>query len=117
VRVAETPLFVKTYDLLLWLMPQTLKFPKHQRFALAQRLQDAGLDFYALILKARKVAGHQRRETLVLADVELDKLRLLLRLSHELELLSHGQYEHVSRMVVEVGNLLGAWRKLSDTQQ
>jgi len=28
----QSPLFVKTYDFLLWLIPLTLKFPKSQRF-------------------------------------------------------------------------------------
>src|SRR5690606_17474015 len=31
----QSPLFVKTYDFLLWLLPITLKFPKSQRFLLA----------------------------------------------------------------------------------
>ena len=39
----ESPLFVKTCDLLAWLIPATLKFPK------AQRLQNAAFDFYDAI--------------------------------------------------------------------
>jgi hypothetical protein len=30
----ESPIFTKTYDLLLWLIPTTQKFPKDQRFVL-----------------------------------------------------------------------------------
>jgi hypothetical protein len=41
----------------------------------------------------------------------LDLLRLQLRLSYELRLLSPRQYAHVTRLVTEVGKLLGAWRK------
>jgi hypothetical protein len=107
--MADSPIFAKTYDFLVWLIPQTLKFPKSQRFVLAQRLHDAALNFHELLIRARKVRPN--REVLVQADVELEKVRLHLRLAHELRLLSAGQYEHGSRAVVEIGRLLGGWLK------
>ena len=39
----------------------------------------------------------------------LDKVRLYLRLTERLHWLSVGQYEHVSRLVAELGRLLGGW--------
>jgi hypothetical protein len=48
----QSPLFAKTYDFLLWLIPLTLKFPKAQRFLLAERLSGMALDFYDLIIAA-----------------------------------------------------------------
>jgi hypothetical protein len=110
-RVADSPLFAKAYDLLAWLIPATLNFPKSHRFVLARYVRDAAWEFYGLIIEARKMEGAARKEALLRADVELEKLRLGLRLCSELRLLSMGQYEHASRMVVEVGSLLGAWVK------
>lgn len=107
--MADSPIFAKTYDFLVWLIPQTLKFPKSQRFVLAQRLHDSALNFHELLIRARKVRPN--REVLVQADVELEKVRLHLRLAHELRLLNAGQYEHGSRAVVEIGRLLGGWLK------
>lgn len=107
--MADSPVFVKTYDFLLWLLPQTLKFPKSQRFVLAQRLHGSALTFFELLIRARKVRPN--RSVLIDADVELEKIRLHLRLTHELGLLSGGQYEHASRLVVEIGRLLGGWLK------
>ena len=107
--MADSPIFAKTYDFLVRLIPQTLKFPKSQRFVLAQRLHDSALNFHELLIRARKVRPN--RGVLVDADVELEKIRLHLRLAHELRLLSTGQYEHASRAVVEIGRLLGGWLK------
>jgi len=45
------------------------------------------------------------------ADVELQRLRLYLRLSHEFQLFNIGQYEYVFKMVIEIGKLLGGWAK------
>lgn len=109
--MGDSPLFVKTYDLLKYLIPVTQKFPKSQRFVLAKRIQDAAMNFYESLLEARKVDLLTRRDVLRRADVELEKLRLHLRLSMELEYLKFPQYEHVSRYVVEVGRMLGAWRE------
>ena len=54
-------------------------------------------------------ATSRRREALTDADASLNKLRLYLRLAHRWQWLSDGQYEHVSRLVAEIGRLLGGW--------
>ena len=107
----ESPIFTKTFDLLAWLLPMSLKFPREQRFVLAGRLQNAAFNFYEDITSAG--LGHNTGRSLEQADVELQRLRLYLRLSHQLKLLSIGQYEHAARMIVEIGKLLGGWRKSS----
>ena len=106
---AKSPMLIKTYDFLKWLLPVTQKFPKSQRFVLAQRLQQTAFQFYELTIEARRVRPNDA--VLKRADIELDKLRLYLRLCHELELLGMGQYRHASRMTTEMGKLLGGWMK------
>jgi four helix bundle protein len=104
-------IFTQTYDLLSWLLPQCERFPKSQRFVITQRLQDATLDFQESIFDANAHNGTERLKHLQTADAQLNKLRLYLRLSHQWNWLSRGQYEHVSRMVVNIGKLLGGWIK------
>jgi hypothetical protein len=105
----ESPIFSKTSELLEWLIPATMKFPKSQRFVLAQRVQNAAFDFYEAITAAGVSAN--KRPHLQQADIELQRLRLYLRLSHQFKFLSMGQYEHAARLVVEIGKLLGGWQK------
>lgn len=102
-------IFVRTYDLLTWLLPRSERFPQAQRFVLTKRLQDACLDFQEALFMANAHAGRQRLQYLQAADAHLNKLRLYLRLVHQWEWLSAGQYEHVSKMVAEIGRLLGGW--------
>ena len=104
-----SPIFVKTYDLLKWLLAHTVTFPKAQRFLLAKRIEDAALAFHERIVRA----GKRRRSSRELeeADIELTKLRLYLRLAVDLRLLSLAQYEHAARMVNEIGKLLGGWMR------
>jgi hypothetical protein len=109
--MAGSPIFVKAYALLKWLLPQTERFPKSQRFLLAKRIEDAALAFHERILRAGRPDGSSR--DLIEADVELAKLRVYLRLAGDLRLISVGQYEHGARMVDEIGRLLGGWLKQS----
>jgi len=107
----ESPLFVRTHDFLLWLLPQVQKFPRAYRFTLAERIQETAMDFQDGIITAGKSKEKERLAFLKEADIELEKIRFWLRFSKNLNLFSVGQYEHASRMMVEMGRLLGAWIK------
>lgn len=105
----EMVLLSRAFDFISWLIPQSMKFPRSQRFIVTKRLQDAALDFYELAVEARGCSGRERLARLGRADVALDKVRLYLRLSRRWEWLNEGQYEHGARMVAELGRLLGGW--------
>ncbi len=108
----ESPIFTKTYDLLRWLIPQTVKFPRQQRFVLAEAVQQTALRFHEQLIEA--AYAEQPKPLLQEADITLAKLRTYLRLCRDLELLKFNQWEHVARMTDEIGRLLGGWiRKVS----
>ncbi|PZN75001.1 MAG: diversity-generating retroelement protein Avd [Candidatus Methylumidiphilus alinenensis] len=107
----EMVILTQTYDLLTWLLPQCEHFPKSQRFVVTQRLQSSVLDFQESLFEANARKGPERLAHLQAADASLNKLRLYLRLSRHWDWLSSGQYEHVSRMVANIGKLLGGWIK------
>jgi hypothetical protein len=111
--VKESPIFAKTYDLLRWLIPATVKFPRQHRFVLAATIQRVALQFHERLIEAARAPDP--RSKLHEADTDLAKLRLYLRLCRDLGMLSPGQYEHVARMVDEVGRLLGGWLKAAPT--
>ena len=105
----EPPLFVKTYDFLLWLSQETLRFPRSQRFALASRLENEGMELLKRLTLAR--LGLDKPKNLKACDGQLQVLRVLLRLARDLQTLSFGKYEHGIRQLEEIGRLLGDWQK------
>jgi len=107
----EMVIFTRTFDLLLWLLPKAERFPKVYRATVTQRLMDAALDFQEALFEAQAYSDNIRLRHLRRADAHLNKLRLYLRLAHQWGWLSAGQYAHVSRMVAEIGRLLGGWIK------
>jgi hypothetical protein len=106
----ESALFVRYYDLLLWLTERTRSFPRELRFVLAERILDTAYACYGHLVRAKKVNDAARPAVLLEADIRLDVLRAQLRLAHEMRCLSTDQYEHGARLVNEVGKMLGAWR-------
>lgn len=105
----QSPIFTRTYDFLRWLIPVTVQFPRQQRFVLAQALQNEAIQFQNLLIEA--VYAPIPAEKLKEADAELNKIRTHLRLCRDLALLSPGQYQHVAKMVTEIGKLLGGWKQ------
>lgn len=107
----EMVIFTRTYDFISWLIPFTQNFPRSQRFVVTGRLQNASLNFQELLIEANAKRGTERKEKLEEADVELLKIRLYLRLCNKWDWIKSGQYQHASKMVAEMGRLLGGWKK------
>lgn len=109
----EMPIFTRTFDLLSWLLPVSNHFPRAQRHTFTKRLLDAAFDLREYLEEANLRSGTDRKQRLIHADEALAKLRVYLRLATRWRWLSDGQYEHVSKMVAEVGRLLGGWMKVT----
>ena len=92
---------------MLWLYPTVSKFPKAQRFVLGQQIENTALDILRGVIRAN--AERDKLPLLKNASVDLDTLRILLRLSKDLEFLSVRQYGFAAERVNEVGKLLGGW--------
>jgi len=107
--VKESPIFLKSFETLVWLLDRTRKFPKHQRFVMAKRIEEAALSFHDSLVWATKAAA--RSDALGQADFHLERLKVYNRLSMKLQLLSFGQYEYLGRELDELGRLLGGWQR------
>jgi hypothetical protein len=102
-------IFVRTFDLLEWLLPKSERFPRAYRSTATQRLMDAALDLQEALVEAQARQGRSRVSALRSADAALGRLRIYLRLARRWRWLSDGQYAHASAMVAEIGRLLGGW--------
>jgi len=106
----QSPIFTRTSDLILWLLDHTEKFPKSERFRMAKRLEDSVFSFYELLIEATR-STKRKRQLLIQADIELEKLRLYVRMSQRRKLTNIAQYRFAAGALVEIGKLLGGWLK------
>ena len=77
---------------------------------MAKRLEDSVFSFYELLIEATR-STKSKRQVLIQADVELEKLRLYVRMAQQRKLMSISQYHFAAGVVVEIGKLLGGWLK------
>jgi len=99
----------KAFDFSKWLLHHTGKFPKSFRFSIAVRLENVVLEFTELVAVAN-MRGN-KLSALEEADELLTRLRLLFRMSFEMQFINFASYEFGSRQIAELGKMLGGWIK------
>ena len=69
------------------------------------------MDLREFLEEAQLRRGPARQERLDRADEALAKVRVYLRLATKLGWQTTDQYHHASQMLIEIGRLLGGWKK------
>jgi four helix bundle protein len=105
----ELPAVQTAYDLAKELLGRVAKFPKDHKFTLGDRMVNNGLAILENLVRA--AYSKDKARLLAEADLHLEQLRFLLRLSRDLGPLSNQGYEFVTATVAELGNQIGGWRK------
>ena len=109
----EVDAITKLYDLLLWMIPKLEKFPRSQKFVLGDRMETLMLDILELLIEA--AYSKKKQAVLRSANLKLEQLRYLVRLSKDLKLLNLKAYEFSARAIDGVGTSVGGWLKYSAT--
>ncbi len=102
-------IYQKVYDFTLYLFPVVDKFPKHEKFVLCTHIKSCVLDITREVIRANK--SRNKKPILYDIDVRIEELKFLLRLAHDRKYLSNKSYEHGSKLIAEIGRLLGGWIK------
>ena len=105
-------IFQKTYDLLLWLYPVINRIPKSHRLVLGKELEQLGITLLVTMIKANKARGTARTTLQLQISDDLDSIRILIRLTKDLKLMSVKQYAMGAERINEIGRMLTAWMKV-----
>ena len=94
VREKELPVITSHYELLKYIIPVLEKFPKTQKFVLADRIEIICLDVLEKLIAARFAIKDEKHIIMKELNLKIDLIRYLIRLSFENKYLSIGKYEH-----------------------
>lgn len=114
----ESPVFVKMFDFVAWVIPLTVKFPREQRFVVASALQRSILGAHEALVRA----GMSETPAATLAHLnevatQLALARFYFRLAETLMLMTTKQYEYAAERLGEIGRLVQAWRRVSRAKE
>ncbi|MCA9398130.1 MAG: diversity-generating retroelement protein Avd [Candidatus Omnitrophica bacterium] len=107
-----TPVVEKHYDLMVWFMPKLAKFPKDQRYVMADRIGARLLDIQERLIEAVYTA--ERNDILRAVNIRIDQLRYLVRISKDMKYISVSQYDHFVMRIVEIGRMVGGWLRAQE---
>jgi len=104
----------KVYDLFLWMLPKLAKFPKDQRYLLAERIENALLDILEILIEAGFTKD--KLDLLRKANLKLEKFRFLVRIAKDMHYINLNGYEYQARAVNEIGKMIGGWIRQVNTK-
>lgn len=106
----ELLILAKWEEHVAWLFVATGKWPKSARFTLTQRIENHALDVLEMLVSARyEPAG--RRETLRKVNLLLERMRFLLRVARQENVMAARGFETALRGIDEAGRMLHGWRE------
>jgi ssDNA-specific exonuclease RecJ len=98
-------------------------FPKHERYGLSQQIRNVAYEMYGFVIESQK--RYAKKTSLTNLDIAHEQLRMFLRLAFELgyfrfkdgsmsadkdhEKTATHRYLAISRMVDELGRMIGGW--------
>lgn len=118
----EARLDTKFVDFMRQLNLYLNHFPKHEKYGLCQQIRNTAYQLYGFVVESQK--RYQKKTSLTNADITHEQLRMFIRLAHELgyfgfkdgakvdggltKTAAH-RYMAISRMVDELGRMIGGW--------
>ena len=107
-RYQHLPIYQLTYELLNRIMKVTKDFPREYRFTSGQKLQDEVIEVVVLIYKANTTDNKVPIIELILERTQV--IGLLIRLCHDLRILSTKNYGALVEMTESLGRQAQGWK-------
>ena len=105
----EAPAVTKLYDIMLWSFERVEKYPRDCKFTLGDRIVNNLLQSLDHLITAAYT--RDKLSSLRAVNLELEKLRFLMRLSKDRKAISIRQYEFISTELDTLGKMIGGWIK------
>lgn len=103
------PVIIKSYNLTVWYFKKLEKLPKTHRYTLGEKIQSTLLELLGIL--SDTVYSKDKKELLVKANQEIERLRLLTKLMKDLSILSNDNNRFILSSLNEIGQMIGGWRK------
>ncbi len=93
-----------------WFLDHTGRWPKSARFTLTQRVENHALDVTEMLVVAR-YQPRRRRRLLDEINLRLERMRFLLRIARQGNVMPKQGFERAMKSVDEAGRMLHGWRE------
>jgi hypothetical protein len=111
--VLDIPIFHLTYSLYKLLDKYRVHIPKAKRYTLWLKTENTALNVLEGIIATSHHSGEKRLDTLHQISIQLDMLKVFIRLALEIKCLDSKHYLEIQKVLQEIGQMLGGWIKFA----
>ncbi|MBI5794126.1 four helix bundle protein [Candidatus Uhrbacteria bacterium] len=107
--LSDTLVFHRLNDLVCAWYIHTKRLPKLDRYTVGQRTFDLLLEMLVVIVRAQYAGEHTKKALLQTTVPHLDTVKVLIRLTHKLQIINEREYIRYEAACHEIGKMLGGW--------
>ena len=107
----EIPVIKKLYELYEITHSVIMKFPKHEKYSLGEKLECVILDSLELIIFGNYQPKNFKEGYILKANAKIEILKILFRLAFSIKALDDPSYLKAQQTLQEIGKMLGGWLK------
>ena len=97
------------YNLVVWTIPKLGKFPRDQRFLLADKMQTLMCDILEDLIYSSYASKENAVKRLKECNLKLEMLRYYIRLSKDMKYVSIKVYHYLVKRINDIGRMIGGW--------
>lgn len=97
----------KVEDMMAYGMDAIVQYPKSVKFTVGKHMIDLMSKMADTTIEVKK--KHTKKTSLQQLDIANTQLRFFVRLSYRKKYISDGRYYEWSRMIDEIGRIVGGW--------
>src|SRR3989338_9653747 len=90
-----------------------LKFPKHERYSLGEKIENSILEAIEILIMANQSSKYEKEKILLKANSKIELLKILFRISLNCQILNSKEYLEMENKLQEIGRMNQGWIKYS----
>lgn len=113
--ISQLSIVKKTKELYRHLYELRFSIDKKHRFGIHVKLEEVTLKFFEIIITAALVKN--KSDLLQQARIDIEIIQQLIRMEHDLKIISHKQYAVLSLQTGEIAKMTTGWYKSTYVQK
>ncbi len=105
------PITVKLFRLYETTHKIIFKFPKHERYSLGEKTENAILDSVELFILAACASKYEKEKILLKANCKIELLKILFRITLNCKIIDTKSYLEQEAALQEIGKMTQGWIK------
>src|SRR3989338_10125691 len=107
----EIPVLIKLFVLYKITHKLIFKFPKHERYALGEKIENSVLEAIEIFILANQTSKYKKEKVLLKANSKIELLKILFRISLDCQIIESKQYLEAESRLQEIGKMTQGWIK------